>query len=96
VFDFGLTDPEQAQFNAIVAQPGSSGFFAGLSSQIGCPASAPADCFPSNDGPDSFIGFQQVPAPIVGHGLLVLLAVSGVLFGARLLERGKRHRLRFG
>jgi hypothetical protein len=96
VFDFGLTDAEQAQFNAIVAQPGSSGFFAGLSSQLGCPASAPAGCLPSNDGPDSFIGFQQVPAPIIGHGLLVLLAVSGVLFGARLLERGKRHRLQFG
>jgi hypothetical protein len=33
-----------------------------------------------------------VPAPLIGHGLLVLLAVGGMLFGARLLERGKRRR----
>src|SRR5262249_41400524 len=31
-----------------------------------------------------------VPAPVIGHGLLVLLAVGGVLFGSRLLERGKK------
>jgi hypothetical protein len=28
-----------------------------------------------------------VPAPLIGHGLAVLLAVGGVLFGAKLLER---------
>jgi hypothetical protein len=32
------------------------------------------------------------PAPVIGHGLPVLLAVSGVLFGAKLLERSKKHR----
>jgi len=33
-----------------------------------------------------------VPAPVIGHGLLVLLAVGGVLFGGRLLEDlKKRH-----
>jgi hypothetical protein len=33
-----------------------------------------------------------VPAPLIGHGLLVLLAVGGVLFGGKLLESLKtRH-----
>src|SRR5262245_35824515 len=50
VFNFGLNAAEQAQFNAILAMPGSSGFFAGLSSQLGCPAGAPAGCLVSNDG----------------------------------------------
>src|SRR5262249_39306465 len=51
VFNFGLTAPEQAQFNTIRAMAGSNGFFAGLSSTLGCPAGAPAGCLPSNDGP---------------------------------------------
>jgi len=79
VFDFGLTASQQAQFNTIAAMSGSSGFFAGLSSQLGCPASAPASCLVSNDGPDTFIGFRQVPGPIVGAGLPGLLAACGAL-----------------
>jgi hypothetical protein len=94
VFDFGLTPAEQAQFNTIAAMTGSSGFFAGLSSQLGCPAGAPTSCLPSNDGPDTYIGFTQVPAPFIGHGLLVLLAVSGVLFGGKLLENLKKRHFR--
>jgi hypothetical protein len=41
---------------------------------------------------DSFtlqIGPVAVPAPLIGHGLSVLLAVGGLLFGAKLLERSK-------
>jgi hypothetical protein len=34
-----------------------------------------------------------VPAPLIGHGLLVLLAVGGVLFGGKLLESLKKHHL---
>jgi hypothetical protein len=34
-----------------------------------------------------------VPAPILGHGLLALLAIGGVLSGSRLLESLKKHRL---
>jgi hypothetical protein len=33
-----------------------------------------------------------VPAPLIGHGLLVLLAVGGVLFGGKLFESLKMRR----
>jgi hypothetical protein len=39
------------------------------------------------------VNTPPVPAPLVGHGLLVLLAVGGVLSGSRLLESLKKHRL---
>jgi hypothetical protein len=32
------------------------------------------------------------PAPLIGHGLLIALAIGGILFGSRLLERRKRRR----
>jgi hypothetical protein len=35
-------------------------------------------------------GLAAVPAPVIGHGLLVFLAVGGVLFGGKLLGRGKK------
>jgi hypothetical protein len=36
---------------------------------------------------------SAVPAPAIGHGLPVVLAVGGVLFGAKLLERSRKRRL---
>jgi hypothetical protein len=36
---------------------------------------------------------RPVPAPLIGHGLLVLLAVSGVLSGGKLLESLKKRHL---
>jgi hypothetical protein len=35
---------------------------------------------------------QAVPAPLVGHGLPLVLAVGGVLFGAKLRERRRKRR----
>lgn len=37
-------------------------------------------------------GLAAVPAPLIGHGLPVLLAVGGLFFGAKLLERSKTRR----
>jgi len=36
---------------------------------------------------------DAVPAPVIGHGLLVLLAVGGVLFGGKILENLRDRRL---
>jgi hypothetical protein len=38
---------------------------------------------------------SAVPAPLIGHGYPILLAVGGILFGAKLLER-RRNRCSFG
>jgi hypothetical protein len=35
---------------------------------------------------------SAVPAPAIGHGLPVVLAIGGLLFGAKLLERSRKHR----
>jgi hypothetical protein len=49
---------------------------------------------------DSFrldIVASAVPAPLIGHGLPVLLALGGLLFGAKALERSKKtHGLQSG
>jgi hypothetical protein len=46
---------------------------------------------------DSFtLQIGAVPAPSIGRGLPVLLAVGGLLFGAKSLERIKKHGLQFG
>ena len=44
----------------------------------------------------TFVGLAVVPAPLIGHGLLIFLAAGGILFSAKLLERGRRRRLQFG
>jgi len=47
--------------------------------------------FDFGTGPDTFI--VGVPAPLIGHGLLVLLAVGGALFGGKLLGSLKKNHL---
>jgi hypothetical protein len=37
-------------------------------------------------GPEGIV-IAPVPAPVIGHGMLVFLAVGGVLLGSKLLER---------
>jgi hypothetical protein len=57
--------------------------------------------FPTNEGffvltsvaSTSFGAMSPVPAPVIGHGLPGVLAISGVLFGAKLFRRSKRRRL---
>jgi hypothetical protein len=57
--------------------------------------------FPKNGGgPDSYAlvnmdatPLRAVPAPLIGGGLPVGLAVGGILIGAKLLERSKKPRL---
>jgi hypothetical protein len=45
----------------------------------------------NTDGHIQFVsGSQVVPAPLIGHGLLVLLSIGGVLFGGRLVEKFKK------
>jgi hypothetical protein len=51
-----------------------------------------------SDGPNQKFTLQigSVPAPPIGRGLPVLLAVVGILFAAKLWERGKGRRVQFG
>jgi hypothetical protein len=86
VFDFAPTAAEQTEFNTILAMSGSSlamsgssGFFAGLSSTLGCATGAPTTCEPSDAGPDSFLGFARsaVAAPLPG----AIFLFGSVLFG---------------
>jgi hypothetical protein len=37
--------------------------------------------------------YSSVPAPVIGHGLVVLLAVGGVLSGSKLLEGLKKRQM---
>jgi hypothetical protein len=75
-----------------------------LKSFIGPLSGSPAftsinQIFPTSDGgfvltsePTSSTFTAAVPAPSIGRGFLVLLAVSGVLFGANLSERRRKRR----
>ncbi len=92
VFDFKLDATEQAQFNAILAMPGSSGFFAGLGSTLGCTSPVSPGCLVSNDGPDSFVGFVQPGVVVPEPGTLLLAGTA--LLGVAAFARKKLHLLR--
>jgi hypothetical protein len=48
-----------------------------------------AGCTAGLTGP---VDVNVIPAPPIGHGLPILLAVGGLLLGAKFLERSKKHR----
>jgi len=50
-------------------------------------------CQPGQTGNNSLVVGELVPAPVIGHGLLVLLAVGGVLLGGKLAESLKQRQL---
>ena len=77
VFKFGLTDQEQAQFNTIRAMAGSSGFFAGLSTQPRLCGRRAAGCLVSNDGPDCFAWL------CTGSGAGCWCGIAGSSYGLR-------------
>jgi hypothetical protein len=58
----------------------------------GCDAAAHVAPLSENGNVTGFVG-EAVPAPVIGHGLLVLFAVGGVLFGGKLLEGLKKRQL---
>jgi hypothetical protein len=107
VFNIGLDAAQQAQYNAfLAANGGANNVFEGLSASFGTglpgqvcptggPGGAPAGCFASNDGQESFLAFVQsqatpgVPGPIAGAGIPGLVMALGTLFG---LNRYRRRR----
>ena len=90
VFNFGLDDAQQAQFDTILAMAGSSGFFVGLGATHGCPDPIPAGCLVTNDGPDSYVAFVQSESTPVPDGGSTATLLGSALFAAALLRRRLR------
>jgi hypothetical protein len=95
VFNLGLTVPEQAEFDLMLANnPGP--LFAGLAAAFGCTPTPPlTSCIgQSFDGAESFLGFPQsaavpIPGPIAGAGLPGLVAACAGLFALARRRRQK-------
>jgi hypothetical protein len=78
--DFAVANSTISQF---LVNSGSGNFFVAdilCGATSGCTGTGPVDV--------------PVPAPIIGHGLFVLLAIGGVLFGGKLMEDLKKRHLR--
>jgi hypothetical protein len=88
VFAFGLDAAQQTQFNTfIAANPGWAGYRAGLASTLGCPAGSAAGCLVTNDGPDSFIGFDRGGPTNVPDSGSTLSLLGAVLLGIGMVRR---------
>jgi hypothetical protein len=85
---FDLTAADQAALNG----SGSSGFLAGLSSTLGCAASAPAPCRSSDASPPSFLALARsaVATPLSG----VIFLFGSVLFGGLGMSARRARRRR--
>jgi hypothetical protein len=100
----GGTFPGETQLTALLQENdtlyGASEEFApSLSVNTVNPTTGAATIGPDITGAGSALitGFaaypvQAVPAPLIGHGLVVVLAVGGVLFGSKLLQRSRKGR----
>jgi hypothetical protein len=100
-----LIGPSGASLTALLQENGtlygaSEAFAPSLSVDTVDPTTGAATIGPdvTGAGVTSVTGFapfpvQAVPAHAIGHGLPVVLAVGGVLFGAKLLERSRKRRL---
>jgi VPDSG-CTERM motif len=88
VFDFHLDAAQQAAFDAILALPGSSGFYVGLGATLGCPGSV--GCMVSNDGADSFVAFRQGASTPVPDGGSTLTLLGSALIAFGMLRRRLR------
>jgi hypothetical protein len=77
----GLFDLENTETGSIVFAYGCTTVTGGVCSQG------------DNTGSTPFTNAGLVPAPAIGHGLVVFLAIGGVLFGGKLLENLKKRHL---
>jgi hypothetical protein len=95
VFNLGLDAAQQAQYDAIINNPlngGVNNIYEGLRASFGCGIFGAAVCnttgnWESNDGPDSFLAFVQVPGPVVGAGIPGVVAACSALFGLNFWRR---------
>jgi hypothetical protein len=96
VFDFELNAAERAEFNTMLAtHPGNALFTVGLNSILGCGPSAPSTCLKADDGPDSFVLFnQQIAAvPETSTWAMLVLGFAGISMFSLRKRRGSNFRM---
>jgi hypothetical protein len=84
---FSQTDG--ADFGDRLSNPIPGGFSPQVQDAFGEPGTNPA-LGPNEITAFNAIGYDVVPAPLIGFGFPAFLAVGGLLFGAKLLQRSRR------
>jgi len=64
----------------------------GLAADFSDATGGPNPLFLSSGAMEPVPGLAAVPAPLIGHGLFVLLAIGGFLFGGKPLDSLKKYR----